>query len=203
MANLMQLLLLAALIAQIAAFSAVTPTRAGMQMKTGGHGDGFRFMPVAKLNSEEYWPQILPIAGVLGEMTVEELFAPAQVNKPAQGMWTYDFSNPDMPQLGTVAFPGSERLYWCNDPVVVIGTNEQLNLKMSEAVEVMLVIDRADRQWDKDSSFFLFQTPDNSMSVMWSDGGVPAGHSILGKVAVVAAPLTETMRGEESMFEED
>ena len=187
----------------IMAFSTMTSPRAGLQMKTGGHGENFRFMPITKLAPDEYWPQILPIAGILGEMTAEELYSPPQVIKPEQGMWTYDFSNPNMPQLGTVAIPGSERLYWCDDPVVVIATNEQLNIKMTELVEVMIVIDRADKEWDKENSFFMFEAPDNSMSVMWSDAGVPPGHKILGKVAVVSLPLTKSMRSADAMFEEE
>lgn len=179
------------------------PFGKGLQMATGGHGEGFRFMPTTKLDKEEFWPQILPIAGILGDMTTKDLFAPAQVIKPEQGMWTYDFSNPDMPQLGTVAFPGSERLHWCADPVVVIATNDQLGLTLSESVEVMIVVDRGDREWDKDTSFHLYQAPDNSMKVMWSDEGVPAGHQILGKVAVVSTPLTASMRTADAMFEEE
>ena len=180
-----------------------SPKVQGLQMATGGHGDGFRFMPAVKLDKDEYWPQILPIAGIMGDMTVEDLYAPPQVIRPEQGMWAYDFSNPDMPQLGTVPFPGSERLYWCDDPVVVIATNEQLGLRLSETVEVMIVVDRRDREWDKESSFFLFKTPDDGMKVLWSDDGVPAGHQILGKVAVVSVPLTRSMRKADAMFEEE
>jgi hypothetical protein len=172
-------------------------------MTLGSHGEGFKFMPTIKLDNDEYWPQILPIAGILGEMTQEELYAPAQVIKPEQGMWTYDFSNPDMPQLGTVAFPGSARLYYCADPVAVIATNEQLGLKLEELVEVIVVVDREDRDYDKENSFFLFSDPSGDLSVKWSDEGVPPGYQILGKVAVVSVPLTEAMKTANNMFEEE
>ena len=95
-----------------------------------------------------------------------------------------------MPQLGTVAFPGSQRLAECDDPVAVIATNTQLQIGLTEEVEVIMVVDRSEKKWSGDESFYLFQTPENTMVVMWSDDGCPAGHTILGKVAIVSVPLT-------------
>lgn len=178
-------------------------THQKLTMATGGHNQGFKFIPTTKLERDEFWPQILPIAGVYGEMTPEQLYAPPRPALPEQGYWSYDFSNPDMHQLGTVAFPGSERLALCDDPVAVIATNTQLGISLEEEVECLVVVDRADRVWTNSQSFYLFETPSNQIVIMWSDEGVPTGHTILGRIAVVSVPLTEQMRGSNSMFAEE
>ena len=174
-----------------------------LQMALGGHNQNFRFIPTTKLDREEFWPQILPIAGVYGEMTEEDLAAPAPAMFPEQGYWSYEFAHADMPQLGTVAFPGSQTLAECNDPVVVIATNTQLQISLSEEVEVMMVVDRSATTWKNDEHFYLFKTPEGGMVVMWSDEGCPSGYTILGRVAIVSVPLTDAMRGKNTMFEEE
>lgn len=68
--------------------------------------------------------------GVYPGLTAQELLAPASTEAPAYGMWAYDFSDPEGPQMGTVALPASALVHACIDPVVVIASNDALNIDM-------------------------------------------------------------------------
>ncbi len=62
----------------------------------------------------------------------------------AIGMWQFDFSDPEGPQLGTVALPPSSVIQLALDPVVVISRSVELGLSLTNNVEaeVLIVIDR-------------------------------------------------------------
>ena len=52
--------------------------------------------------------------------------------EPAEpGQWTYDFSDPDGPQLGTVALEGSNVVSTAEDPVVMIA-NSEINVNLEK-----------------------------------------------------------------------
>ena len=152
-----------------------------------------------KLDRDEHWPVILKIAGVYGEMTVSDLFAPAYTPPTKQGYWSYDFTEPGGPQMGTVAVPGNDRLHQCVDPVVIIATNSQLGIKAREELEMLVVIDRGDRTRDSDTNFFVFQNSDESFYIQWAEGTL---EGCIGKVAMCCLPLTDKERDITSGFEE-
>jgi len=69
-------------------------------------------------------------------LTAEELLAPTSFDSAGYGRWTYDFSDPEGPQLGTVALPGSELVHGCIDPVIVIANTLSLGVDLQEDEEV-------------------------------------------------------------------
>lgn len=80
-------------------------------------------------------------AGLYPGITADELNAPISTASPERGRWAYDFSDPDGPQMGTVALPGSEIVDLAVDPVVVIASNTALGIEMhGQEVEVGRVV---------------------------------------------------------------
>ena len=77
----------------------------------------------------------------------------------------------------------------CDDPVAVIATNTQLQIKLSEDLEVIMVVDRAVTTWKNDEHFYLFQTPDGGMVVMWSDEDAPRDTLSLEKLQLCPCHL--------------
>ena len=179
----------------------------GLEMKSGGHGQGFKFLPLERGGRKFHFPRIVQIAGVFPDLTPEELMAPSSVPAAPVGKWAYDFSDPEGPQLGTVALPGSDAVAKCEDPVVMITTNTALGVQYPEEVEILVLVDRADRR-HVDDSFFVFRTPDNRLLIEWNDELEP-GYEIMGRVALCASPFIESMAkkitgiAEEDEFEDD
>jgi hypothetical protein len=111
------------------------------------HGTGSRFLSIQQLKGDELMPRIIPIAGVYPGITADELMAPTSTPSPSYGRWAYEFSDPDGPQVGTVAFPASTLVHACVDPVVVIATNDALGIDLAgeHDIEAIVLVDRGDR----------------------------------------------------------
>ena len=92
-------------------------------------------------------PRIVQIAGAYPGVTRSEFYAVNSEPAPPQGQWTYDFSDPDGPQLGTVALEGSNIVAACQDPVVLIAEHFSLGVELppaiQEPVDVLVLVDRA------------------------------------------------------------
>eukprot|EP01036_Dinobryon_divergens_P036532 gene36532-47589_t len=172
-------------------------------MKFGGHNQDFKFLPMIRGSQDEHFPRIIHIAGVYPNLTPEQLLAPISNPAAPPGAWTYEFADPDGPQLGTVALPGSEIITDCIDPVVVITKNTALGVAVVEEVEMMVVIDRGDRDWSEDN-FFIFQTPENELAIQWSDSDyLDDGYEILGRVVLCSVPFTNKMKKKPTGFMEE
>lgn len=154
------------------------------------HGTGSRFLSITQLKGDELMPRIVPIAGVYPGITAQELMAPTSSESPSYGRWVYDFSDPEGPQMGTVALPGMALVHACASPVVVIANNDALGIDMmgDHDIEAMVLIDRGDRYFQP-SKFYAFAAPDDSVVIRWFDQ-VPEGWALLGKVHYVTMPWT-------------
>ena len=171
-------------------------------LKSGGHGDGFKYIPIHQAKELEHFPRIVPIAGVYPELTPQDLMAPCPSLPFRKGTWTYDFSTPDDTQLGTVALPPSDIMTASIDPVAVISTNIALGItNMLVDVEVVVVIDRGNKVF-KSGDFFAFKSPNNEIIIRWSDK-VPPGHEVLGKIVLCTIPWVQGMKKRSSGFLED
>lgn len=158
---------------------------------TGLHGDQFKYLPILQGKYNEFFPRIVPIAGVFPGVTYEQLMAPTPNEYAPPGTWVYDFPDPDAPQLGTVAFPGNLRVAEAFDPVALISTNTALNIPCVEEVEVVLLVDRGDKRFKSDQ-FFLFRDPHGEMIIRWMEKLDP-NYEILGRIEVCMMPWTEAM----------
>lgn len=65
----------------------------------GAHGMRSRFLPIDQLDEQTYAPRTVQVAGVLPELTVKDILAVGCTPAPGVGMWQYDFSDPDGPQV--------------------------------------------------------------------------------------------------------
>lgn len=169
----------------------------------GKHGENFKFLSVLRGNEDVYFPRIIPIAGVLGEVSFEEIMAPFSAEAPKEGNWFYDFSDPDSPQLGTFACPPSRNIHEAADPVGLIATNTQLNinLSISDEVECVVVVDRGDFRFDPDA-FFAFRSPINTVEI-GSCNKIPQGFEIIGRVVMTTVPFHTGMARKPTGFLED
>ena len=116
----------------------------------GMHGTGSRFMPLSQNMPDDISPRMVPVAGMYPGVTGEELMAPPSSPSAPMGMWQFDFSDPDGPQLGTVVLPPSAAVQKAADPVVMVAQSTELKLSLRNDVEaeVLIVIDRGELDFD-------------------------------------------------------
>lgn len=125
---------------------------------------------------------------------------------PEPGQWTYDFSDPDGPQLGTVAIEGNTVVAMCDDPVAVIAEHTSLGVPLpkaiTEAVDLVVLVDRA-ATWFADRKFLLFALPGSTeltIGAFPTKNDLPEGAEIMGQVVLCQIPWLPSMKPTKSGF---
>lgn len=124
------------------------------------------------------------------------------------GQWSYDFSDPDGPQMGTVAVRGSELIANCEDPVVIICEHFALGVPLPEIltdpVDLLVVVDRAKTGY-AERKFLVIEIPGEGIVIRAfpTKAEVPANSNILGQVIFVQIPWLPCMKKTKSGFQEE
>lgn len=129
--------------------------------------------------------------------------------EPAEpGQWTYDFSDPDGPQLGTVALEGSNVISTAVDPVVMIAEHTSLGVPLPDVikdpVDLIVLVDRAETGFSE-RKFLVLDMPSEDglvISAFPERGDMPAGAEIVGRVVFVQIPWLPSMKPTKSGFME-
>lgn len=169
-----------------------------MAVKGSLHGQNSCFLPLKQLDQDFYAPRIVQIAGAYPGLTREEFFAVTSEPSPAQGQWTYDFSDPDGPQLGTVALEGSNVVAACEDPIVIIAEHFSLGVELpktiTDPVDLVVLVDRAKPRFGE-RKFLVLDTPGEGLTIeaFNTKSDLPKGSEILGQVELVQIPWLPSM----------
>ncbi len=138
-------------------------------------------LPVYRIDSDEEEPRLLAVAGRLPMpvaalravplVEIEEPFG--MVRFAGEGAW--------------VALPNWQVLRNAEDPIALLAQPDQLPVPLPDdrPEPVLLVIDRADRQW-RDDAFFAIADDDDNLALQWFDAD--PDRSLLGKVILVLRP---------------
>ena len=180
------------------------------QLKAAGslHGDQSCFLPLKQLDQDYYAPRIIQIAGAYPGITAEEIAAVSSEEAPVPGQWTYDFSDPDGPQLGTIALEGSQVVHDCSDAVAIIAEHPSLGVPMpdtlTEPVDVIVLVDRA-RNYFSERKFLVFDNPTAGVEIgaFLTKAEIPEVSTILGQVVLVQMPWLPSMKPTRSGFMEE
>mmetsp|Transcript_25645 Transcript_25645/g.36171 ORF Transcript_25645/g.36171 Transcript_25645/m.36171 type:complete len:230 (-) Transcript_25645:171-860(-) len=164
------------------------------------HGEDSCFMPLAQMDQDYYAPRIIQIAGAYPGITAEEFNAVTSEPAAEQGQWSYDFSDPDGPQVGTVAIEGNAVVHACQDPVVIIAEHFAIGVPLPEvlvdAVDIICLVDRANTEFGE-RKFLVLQLPGETQLTIGayaSRSELPAGATILGRVEIVQIPWLPCMK---------
>jgi len=174
----------------------------------GLHGQNSCFLPLEQNDEEYYSPRIVQIAGMYPGITKEELKAVTFSPPSEMGQWSYDFSDPDGPQMGTVALPGSNIVASCEDPAVIIGEHFALGVplpdSLKEPVDLLLLVDRAKKGFSE-RKFHVVDVPGEGVVIRGFEtrAEIPEGSEILGRVDFVLVPWLPCMQKTKSGFMED
>ncbi len=137
-------------------------------------------LPVYRLESETELPRILPIVGKL-PLTQADIQAvplieekePFRVVKfSGEGAW--------------VPIPGWRVILSAEDPVVILSDSDRLLPPLpGNPEEVLIVVDRAQRQWDE-NSYFIVAPAEDELEIHWFEATPDL--PLLGRVILVVRP---------------
>jgi len=136
-------------------------------------------LPLYRLDSEEDLPRILPIVGKLplaradlqAVPLTDELGPFGMVQFSGQGAW--------------VPVPGWQVVLKAEDPVAFLSSSDQLPVPLpGKPEDVLVVVDRAQQQWDASSYFIVEQAGQLELQWFIEAPDVP----LLGRVILVMRP---------------
>ncbi|MBD2437266.1 RuBisCO accumulation factor 1 [Nostoc sp. FACHB-110] len=136
-------------------------------------------LPFYRLDSEEELPRILPVVGKF-PLTAQDLQAVPLIT-PIEPFQMVKFAG----EQAWVPLPGWQVLLNAEDPVVILANSDRLpNQTQSTKQEVLIVVDRAQRQWDALSYFVVDQG--GELGIQWLE--TESDISILAKLIVIVRP---------------
>lgn len=137
-------------------------------------------LPVYRLESEEEMPRLLPVVGKL-PLTLADLQA-VPLAEEIEPFRMVKFSGAG----AWVPVPGWQVILAAEDPVGILANPDQLpSSNLNPAEEVLVVVDRAQREWD-DSSYFAIAQEDQ-LQLQWFEEA-PENITLLGKMILVLRP---------------
>ena len=138
------------------------------------------------------------IAGAYPDVDVETYLAVSSDPPADMGQWSYDFSDPQGPQMGTV------------DPVAIIADHITLNVPLghgiTEPIDLVVLCDRS-RKYFSERKFLILELEDKpgmvSIAAFNEKSEIPNNAKIHGQVTFVQIPWLSFMEKKNSGFEEE
>ncbi len=136
-------------------------------------------LPFFRLESDEDLPRILPVVGEL-PLTLKDVRSVPIITE-IEPFRIVKFAG----EQAWVALPGWQVLKSAEDPVVIVASSDIFpNPTQTKIEPVIVVIDRAQREWDA-SSYFAF---DNSGEVDFQWFETAPENTLLGKIIIILRP---------------
>ncbi|MEO3706702.1 RuBisCO accumulation factor 1 [Trichormus azollae] len=136
-------------------------------------------LPFFRLESDEDLPRIVPVVGEL-PLTPKDLRSVPIITE-VEPFRIVKFAG----EQAWVALPGWQVLKLAEDPVVIVASSDIFPNPIQTKIEpVIVVIDRAQREWDA-SSYFAF---DNSGEVDFQWFETAPENTLLGKIIIILRP---------------
>lgn len=136
-------------------------------------------LPIYRADSEEHMPRILPVAGqfpitaadLKAVPFADEYTAFKMVRFTGEGAW--------------VAVPGWQVILNAEDPVAILAEGDRIpEIEQSRQEEILVIIDRAQREWNVDSHFLV--DLGEEAQIQWTEDAPTT--PILGRVILILRP---------------
>lgn len=136
-------------------------------------------LPIYRLEAEEDIPRLIPVAGEF-PITLSDLNAVPLMEEIGKFRIVKSSGN-----AAWVAVTGWQVVMNAEDPVAILGNSANLpNPLPNKSESVLIIIDRAEREWDADA-YFLVEDSEH-LNLQWFDENPPI--SLLGKLILVVRP---------------
>ncbi|QSJ18294.1 hypothetical protein JYQ62_05630 [Nostoc sp. UHCC 0702] len=136
-------------------------------------------LPFYRLESEEELPRILPVVGEL-PLTPQDLQSVPLIEE-IQPFRLVKFVG----EQAWIPLPGWQVLLSAEDPVVILANSDRFpNQSQNPLTQVLVVVDRAQRQWDV-SSYFVVDN-NGELDFQWFE--TEPELSLLGRIIIIVRP---------------
>lgn len=174
------------------------------------HGQSSCFLPLLQNDEEYIAPRIVQIVGSYPGVDTETYLSVTSEPSAELGQWSYDFSDPDGPQMGTVALPGMTSVFETQDPVAIIADHVSMGVLLPEElvdpVDLVVLCDRA-RKTFAERRFLVFELEESPgtlhIGAFAAKVDMPANVKIMGHVTFVQIPWLPSMLKKRSGFMEE
>jgi hypothetical protein len=183
----------------------IQPTK----LARGVHGQNSRFMPTVALRGHEHAPRIMPIAGMLPYVTLEQLLAPAAPVAATAGRWKYYKMQSDEAPYGFVCIDTPDILATATSPVVIVANSADLGIPMTDGKndEILIFIERddpavTDPEAYEPGKFYAFADADGNIDVAWQLDYPTGGQRVVGRVLYGQLPFVAPVKRAATGFAE-
>ncbi|AFY35113.1 RuBisCO accumulation factor 1 [Calothrix sp. PCC 7507] len=136
-------------------------------------------LPFYRLDSEEELPRIIPVVGEI-PLTPQDLKAVPIVIE-IEPFRLVKFTG----EQAWIPLPGWQTLLSAEDPVAILSSSDRLpNITQTRIGQVVIVVDRAQREWDASSYFVVEQSGELDFQWFETEPEIP----LLGKIVVIVRP---------------
>lgn len=191
------------------ASSQTTASSPPNSFQLGKHATGNRFLSISSVDSEEYHPRILLIAGAVPDLTTDQFRKVPQMlynREPAKGN-LFLCRLPDGYTGEFVSMMTYDALAKCGDPVAVLIEPHMLSaskLPITPNDDVVLVVDRDLSGSPFRKTDFYAWDVNGKVQIGWSDYEPPADvASRIGKVIYGHIEIDKELRVKKSCWEEE
>lgn len=184
-------------------------TPPGSSIQFGKHATGNRFLSISSVESDEYHPRILLLAGAVPNLTTDQFRKVPQMlynKEPAKGN-LFLSRLPDGYTGDFVSMLTYEALAKCGDPVAILIEPQMLSaskLPITPNDDVVLVVDRdiSDSPFRK-TDFYAWDV-NGKVQIGWADSEPAADvASRIGKVVYGHIEIDKELRSKKSCWEEE
>lgn len=176
----------------------------------GKHSSGNRFLSISSVDSEEYHPRVLLIAGSIPDLKTSDFLniPPMLYNKPPTKGNLFLSRLPENYNGDFVTMPTFESLAKCGDPVAVLVPAEHISatkLPITPGDEVVLVVDRDVSELEFSKSHFYAWDVNGMIRVGWVDQFPSADSNVkcVGRVMYGHLEVDNELRTKKSCWEEE
>ncbi|HEY9699055.1 MAG TPA: RuBisCO accumulation factor 1 [Trichocoleus sp.] len=136
-------------------------------------------LPFYRLESASDQPRVIPVVGKL-PLTIADLQAvPFVTSEGAFDLVKFSATG------AWVALPGWQVIFAAEDPVAILTDSTQLpNAELDQPEEVLVVVDRAQQEWDAESYFVVEQS--EQLQIDWFEEA--PSQSLIGRVILILRP---------------
>ncbi|PXF48215.1 hypothetical protein BWQ96_02167 [Gracilariopsis chorda] len=173
------------------------------------HDEQSRFLSLMNIDSQEYAPRILSIAGTVPGLTTNEFKAkkPLLLNKRPEKGNVIITSLPEGFDGEIMALPGSDVLHACRDPIVIladVGEISAVELPITEDENVALLVERnVTRETFNNKSFYAWDVQ-GQIKVGWVESEPDPSQAIcVGRVVYGMVEIKPELRKTKSCWEEE